>query len=185
MVFNNNKKGAQGIGTLIIFIAMILVAAVAAGVLIQTSSSLQSKALDVGAQSQERVTTTLDVVQVYAEDATNHKLDVTTDTMSAVVRLGAGSDPIKMTKMKIKFSTKDFSDILTFNQTAGSVTQYTSDNSNDYIQQGETVVLSFKMPANVSEAEGIELMFMPEAGSPLPVTFTTPSVMVNKMVQLR
>ena len=64
VITNNSKKGAQGIGTLIIFIAMILVAAVAAGVLIQTASSLQSKSLDVGRQSQEKVTTDIDVVSV-------------------------------------------------------------------------------------------------------------------------
>jgi len=184
MVFNNNKKGAQGIGTLIIFIAMILVAAVAAGVLIQTSSSLQSKALDVGSQSQERVTTTLDVVQVYGDDATDHKFN-TSDSLNAVVRLGAGSDPIKMTEMKIKFSTKDYSGILTFADGSPTNTTYDADNTGDYIQQGETVVLSFKFPSEVKESESVELMFMPEAGSPLPVTFTTPSVMVNKMVQLR
>ena len=185
MVFNNNKKGAQGIGTLIIFIAMILVAAVAAGVLIQTSSSLQSKALDVGSQSQERVTTTLDVVQVYGEDAIDHTFNSTTDTLSVVVRLGAGSAPIKMADMKLKFSTKDASEILTFNDTAASATQYAADNAGGYIEQGETVVLSLKFPANVSESESVELMFMPDTGAPMPVSFTTPSVMVNKMIQLR
>ncbi len=65
MVFKNNNKASQGIGTLIIFIALILVAAVAAGVLIQTASSLQSKSLDVGRQSQEKITTDIDVVQVF------------------------------------------------------------------------------------------------------------------------
>ena len=56
MVYKESKKAAEGIGTLIIFIALILVAAVAAGVLIQTASSLQSKSLDVGRQSQEKIT---------------------------------------------------------------------------------------------------------------------------------
>ncbi len=56
MVYRNNKQGAQGIGTLIIFIALILVAAVAAGVLLQTASSLQSKSLDVGRQSMQKIT---------------------------------------------------------------------------------------------------------------------------------
>ena len=41
-----DEEGEMGVGTLLIFIAMILVAAVAAGVLVQTAYKLQSAGRD-------------------------------------------------------------------------------------------------------------------------------------------
>ena len=89
-----NKLAAQGIGTLIIFIALILVAAVAAGVLIQTASSLQSKSLDVGRQSTEKITTDIEVVQVYAHNTNDTSITSGADNVTVVVRLGSGSSPV-------------------------------------------------------------------------------------------
>ncbi|MFB6188519.1 MAG: archaellin/type IV pilin N-terminal domain-containing protein [Halapricum sp.] len=58
----DRDRGQVGIGTLIVFIAMVLVAAIAAGVLINTAGFLQSKSEAAGQQSGQQVTNRLQVI---------------------------------------------------------------------------------------------------------------------------
>jgi archaellin len=100
-----NTKGIMGIGTLIIFIATILVAAVAAAVIISTSNVLQQRSLLVGQEARKSITDAIEVVSILAAS------DSTTETFNnyeILVRLSPGSDPLQMRNFNLQYIAPNF-----------------------------------------------------------------------------
>jgi len=85
---HHDDRAAIGIGTLIVFIAMILVAAVAASVIIQTSETLQNRAKAVGKQTIREVSSGMNIVDLTGyTDADKTKIEY----LAITIRPRAGS----------------------------------------------------------------------------------------------
>ena len=100
MIFKD-KRAEMGIGTLIIFIAMLLVAAVAAGVLIQTNAALQEKALTTGDQAKGQISTNARVIEVSATDGSDGDLEI----FNQIIKLSPGSEAIKLEQVLLTMNT--------------------------------------------------------------------------------
>ena len=93
-----DELAAIGIGAMIVFIALILVAAVAAAVIIQTAEKLQQNAQASGDDTQEQMSTKLTLINVVIEtidlgaDATAGTADDTYE-LFATFELAPGSEP--------------------------------------------------------------------------------------------
>jgi flagellin FlaB len=113
--FNNDDRGQVGIGTLIVFIAMVLVAAIAAGVLVNTAGFLQATAEDAGQESVDKVTNRVEVLNTHGVVG-----DETIRSINMTVRLAAGSSSVDMNETSIKYLSSGTVQTLTNQSTKGS-----------------------------------------------------------------
>jgi len=96
--FQDDDEAMVGIGTLIVFIAMVLVAAVAASVIIQTSEKLQQRAYAVGSQTTQEVSSGMKIVGITGyTDVAKTKIE----TLAISVQPRAGSFDIDLNDTNI------------------------------------------------------------------------------------
>ena len=86
---NSDDLAAIGIGAMIVFIALILVAAVAAAVIIQTAEKLQQNAQATGDDTQEQMSTKVILLSTVIEDMTGGA-----ESLFSTFELAPGSEPI-------------------------------------------------------------------------------------------
>jgi len=103
---NKNTRAQVGIGTLIIFIAMVLVAAVAAAVLIQTSGVLQQKAQSTGKEATQEVSSNLMVKNIEGVRAVSgtDSMSNTIDLLKLKVGLNVGSSPVDVNQVVVSIT---------------------------------------------------------------------------------
>ena len=203
-ILKNKDVGAIGIGAMIVFIAMVLIAGIAASVLISTANKLEIRAMQTGDETRDEVATGLAVIDVEAE-----KSGTVLVYMSITVRPRAGSGDIDLSETFVEISdsttkhvlkydhqgfknkteidgdlfTDDFYSVLTATE-FGIIVLEDADGSCTYttpvINRGDKVMvtinlaLCFTTNSGLTERVDVWGMVQPEEGAPAVFGFRTP-----------
>ena len=111
-ILKEKDVGSIGIGAMIVFIAMVLVAGIAASVLIQTSTSLESQALATGQETTAEVSSGLDVVDIYGRHVSS-----SLNWIVITIRPRAGSADMDLAQTVIEISDSATKNFLTYDDT--------------------------------------------------------------------
>ncbi len=150
-----DDKGQVGIGTMIVFIAMVLVAAVAAAVLTQTSGFLQQRAMSTGRETTQEVSTGISVQQIEGKASGTSAEDNITK-LAIFLKTNTGGSQIDLSQTMVKLSNEDKQAILRFeedgivNETngGGTVTVTNATSSGVTSKFDDTEVTAWKEASN-------------------------------------
>ena len=186
-----NDRAEVGVGTLIVFIAMVLVAAVAAAVLINTTGTLQQRAQATGKEATQEVASNLKVQSVYGhrnDTASTFKIQ----KLVLSLELSAGAVPIDLTKLIVRMSNGASSYNYDYGWDGGNgfnTTWVRGTNASAVMQAGDLVEVelhTWPMSTGFDTRTSISLSLIPETGSSVIADFKTPSTFgTDKVINLR
>jgi flagellin FlaB len=192
-MFSRNEKGEMGIGTMIVFIAMVLVAAVAAGVLLSTAGLVQQQAQDTGTSAIEDVASGFRVVAIQGDRDAD--LKNTIQNLTLKLCLEAGSPAIDMDEVIIEI-TDGSTDVSLEYGAAADDDEYAVTVLRDpagawspgrVVSQGTLIKVQINADAaglNLDTQTECSLKIIPKHGAATYEAFTTPSTYIDRYVEL-
>ncbi|MFC7069965.1 archaellin/type IV pilin N-terminal domain-containing protein [Halobaculum lipolyticum] len=185
-VTDEDERGQVGIGTLIVFIAMVLVAAIAAGVLINTAGFLQSKAQETGTQSSKQVSNRLQEVATVGNVAGG--ADPYIDAVNVTVTLAPGAGEIDLENTTVTWIGPDGTFMLNHVNASQTVDDdfYTSvvknadgadtvlDDPDDRFSIDFDLGTGSGQPERLEEGDEVTIKINTRAGATTTIRFTVP-----------
>lgn len=186
----NDTRAQVGIGTMIVFIAAILVAATAAAVLIDTSGKLQERSSSTGNEATKQVASNLVIVQVFGErdDASSN-----VTTLKYMVSLAPGASPVDLEQMRVQLSDGQQTKMFQWAATA-SATDFNTTFHRDHgatapvMTAGDLAVVQLDLSTatgadlEVSARDIITSLLLPEVGNKVHADFTAPTSFGSDLV---
>lgn len=208
-MLNSNNQASIGIGSLIIFIAMIISAGVAASVVLQTMDSMQQQALQTSQETLRDISSGIRLTHVSGYISNN-----SITTLCFFVKTTAGSNAIDLSESRLQLSDTDKVPILRYDNSSFSETVSNGlfqtlnmsnitnteygilvirdlDNSctsqNPVINQNDLVGLMVNTTAcfnGISARTSISGKIVPEQGISAIIGFTVPSAFTDSIIDL-
>ncbi len=182
-----DNKAQVGIGTMIVFIATVLVAAIAAGVLIDMSGKLQERSSRTGSEATEQVSSNLAIDSIVGRrDATS---DAGLKDLDMYLSLAPGASEVDLGQLKLQMSNGTVLAILShadtatpaanqFNVTAIRDADSSFTSAAPVMTAGDLVKLTIDLTAQSAEFEprdNVRLLLEPEVGASVQTGFGTPN----------
>lgn len=188
-----DEEGAMGVGTLIVFIVMVLVAAVATSVLIDTANKLQQQAQKTGDQAIRQVFTSFVVNKDFYGKDTTDSGEIDQLYLKIGLAAGAPAQNLDQTVIQLKNATNEVNlqnGTATDGDYEASVIIEQEGEDNYYLEQGDIMLIQINLnnenvfDGEVGTQEDISLEIMPKHGTPTYEQIKTPPVIVHKHVDL-
>lgn len=184
-----DDKAQVGIGTMIVFIAAVIVAAVAAAVLINVAGNLQRKASETGQEATQEVAANLFLRDIVG---TTNASQTGLSRIAWYMSLAPGAEPIDLNTTVLRWkSASDLSDmqVSSFTDCTDAAFDALADGfcvrnvydagDGDYwvLSEGDRVRIEVALGTGeeLAPRTSVDVLFLLEAGSPVTGSFKTPA----------
>jgi flagellin FlaB len=181
-MFSTQTRGQVGIGTLIVFISMVLVSGMAAGVLVNSGGQLQAQAQQTGQESTAEVSDTVKLTTIVANGTAND----TIDEINVTTRLAAGSNSVNLSKVIFTVEAEGTTDII--NSKNFTITEEQGDlvNNETLTEQGDvaSINIDFKETdiGNIGPKGGVLVVAQSPSGSKSEVQGQAPTDITDSQI---